>query len=92
MIVCSFIGYLNGDPWKLIAPIDGNNKICGFSEGYEDYDHLYIDDITTALDPANVWNVFSYGVCVKACPKEKTDNIECKPTTSVTNCNPPVAD
>ena len=49
MFFLSFLGYTIGDPGKLIAPIDGNDKICGFDEGYEEYGHLYIDDITEAF-------------------------------------------
>ena len=30
-------GYVNGNPDKLVAPIDGNGNICGYTEGYEDY-------------------------------------------------------
>ena len=31
MFVCSIIGYSSGDPWKLMAPIDGNGNICGYT-------------------------------------------------------------
>ena len=37
MFVASIYGYVVGAPWKLIAPVDGDLKICGYSEGYEDY-------------------------------------------------------
>ena len=83
MFFFSILGYINGEPWKLVAPIDGNNNICGYSEGYEEYSHLYIDDITEAIAPSNIMGIFSYGVCVKECPKEKTDPIECKTTSTV---------
>ena len=81
MIVCSVIGYISGHPWKLIAPIDGANKICGYDEGYEEYSHLYIADITNALTGGLLLeykDIFDYGVCVKECPTETTDIIECK--------------
>jgi len=86
MIWSTVYGYVNGNPGKLIAPIDGDKNICGYSAGVEDYPKLYIDDISTAAsDPTNV---FSYSVCVKSCPKEKTDAIDCQ-TTSVTKaCTP----
>jgi len=80
-------GYINGNPGKLIAPIDGNEMICGYSPGYEDYPKLYIDDITDAAN--NPTTVFSYGVCVKSCPTSATDPIECKTTTTITDCTPP---
>ena len=37
MFICTFYGYMNGEPWKLIAPIDGDGNICGWTAGYEDY-------------------------------------------------------
>lgn len=80
-------GYINGNPGKLIAPIDGSENICGYSTGFEDYTKLYIDDISEAA--TNPTTVFSYGVCVKSCPSASTDTIECKTTTTVTNCKPP---
>lgn len=88
MFICTFYGYMNGEPWKLVAPIDGDSNICGYTAGYEDYSHLYIGQISTATNPTNIYNVFNYGVCVKECPKEKTDVIECKPTAKVAVCQP----
>lgn len=89
MIVCSFIGYISGDPWKLVAPIDGDSKICGWSEGYEEYSHLYIGDIENALGGfISAIDVFDYGVCVKECPTEKTDEILCMTTGKVDYCQP----
>ena len=38
-------GYVNGDPNKLISPIDGDGNICGVTAGYEDYQYLFIADI-----------------------------------------------
>ena len=89
MIICSFIGYISGDPWKLIAPIDGNNNICGWTEGYEEYEHLYIGDIENALGGIiDSVDVFDYGLCVKECPAKKDDVIECKTTSKVDYCQP----
>lgn len=79
-------GYINGNPGKLIAPIDGSKNICGYSTGFEDYPRLYIDDIADAV--SNPSTVFSYGVCVKSCPTSATDVIECKTTATVTSCTP----
>ena len=33
-------------------------------------------------------DVFDFGICVKECPKEETDTIECIPTSKVTACQP----
>ena len=90
MLTAAIYGYVNGDPWKLIAPIDGASNICGFDAGYEDYTKLYIADITSAAQDPH--NVFTWGVCVKSCPESATDEVECKPTAptgKVSVCNKP---
>ena len=86
MGAATIYGYIYGNPDKLIAPIDGSGNICGYTDGFEDYPKLYIDDIVTAVnDPTNV---FSYGVCVKSCPSSSSDPIDCKTTTQITDCTP----
>ena len=96
MFVASIYGYMAGEPWKLIAPLDGDSNICGYTDktatggaNYADYKHLYIGDISNALSPVSIAtvSVFEYGVCVKECPTEKTDVIECIPTEEVPDCN-----
>ena len=37
MLTATIYGYVNGSPGKLLAPIDGDRNICGYSAGYEDY-------------------------------------------------------
>ena len=92
MFISTFVGYTVGEPWKLIAPIDGASNICGYTPGYEDYTKLYIGNIVEAAQPTEVLDVFDYGVCVKSCPKAASDVIECKPTSKVTTCQPTVAE
>lgn len=66
MATATIYGYISGNPWKLVAPVDGNGRICGYSSGVEAYPDLYITDITQAvLIPSDI---FKYGVCVKDCP------------------------
>ena len=85
-------GFVAGDPWKLIAPIDGDGRICGYSsvDGVDmsNYKYLFIGDINEALSPdkATQRNLFDYGVCVKECPTEKNPSIECIGTEKVPNC------
>lgn len=88
MFICSFIGYIGGEPWKLIAPIDADGNICGYTTGYEDYTHLFIGKIDEAASPSDLFDVFDYGVCVKECPVTKTETVECVPTKEVTYCQP----
>ena len=54
-----------------------------------EYTHLYIGDVNEALAPSSVatFDLFDYGVCVKECPKEKTEAVECIITGKVDDCN-----
>ena len=85
MMGASIYGYVAGAPWKLLAPVDGDLNICGYSPGYEDYQKLYIGDIEEAAKPSSAltFEIFSYGVCVKECPTELGDPIDCKITEKV---------
>jgi len=57
--------YNTGNFSKMVAPIDGDNNICGFSDGYEDYPYLFIVDVEYAVTSGDI---FSYGVCSTECP------------------------
>ena len=87
MLTAAIYGYVYGSPGKLIAPIDGDGNICGYTPGYENYPSLYIDDIVDAAsDPTNV---FLYGVCAEACPTTADPyTINCKATKKNPACTP----
>lgn len=68
-------GYTNGMPGELLAPIDSNSEICGYSAGTENYPYLYIYDITSTLTPT-VPSLFSYTTCIESCPNS-TDTLVC---------------
>jgi hypothetical protein len=80
----TFVGFKEGDINKLVAPLDGEFKFCGIDKGYEEYKFLYIADFTQET----VNGLFDSGVCVKQCPKNKTDEVECKATAVVPDCKP----
>ena len=87
---CTSWGYANGNPNKLIAPIDGDGNICGVTPGYEEYEYLFIGDIHAVVESPATVHTFHYGMCVKSCPdtrEESMNNFECKPTTRVRTCN-----
>lgn len=88
---CTAYGYANGDPNKLIAPIDGDGNICGVTPGYEDYGYLFIGNIDTlAHNLGGGTSTFHYGICVEGCPATSDDSetaLSCKTTTRVTSCN-----
>ena len=87
MVWATIYGYINGNPGKLIAPIDGDGSICGYSTGYENYPKLYIGDIIEAA--ADAGNVFQFGVCVTECPANADDSVDCMTTTKVSTCTSP---
>ena len=93
MFVASIYGYMAGQPWKLIAPIDGDGRICGWDNengiDMTEYSHLYFGDVNEALAPSSIYtlDIFEYGVCVKECPTEKTEAVECIITDKVDDCN-----
>jgi hypothetical protein len=87
---CTSWGYLNGNPNKLVAPIDGDGNICGVTPGYEDYGHLFIGDILTVSSTPATVSIFHYGVCAKKCPETREETMsgyECKTTTRVRSCD-----
>ena len=43
-------GFVNGNPYMLVAPLDSNNQFCGYSPGLEGYDYLYLYNIIDAAD------------------------------------------
>jgi hypothetical protein len=79
------LGYKNGNVEKLLAPLDGDKHFCGHEPGYEEYSHMYLTD----LGFRSPSQVFGYGVCVKKCPQKGDTALDCKPTSSVKNCNDP---
>jgi hypothetical protein len=67
-------GFKNGRPDKLLRPVNGDGALCGVA-GLEDYPYLYF------LIKRS--NREARAVCVKRCPKEPTDTIECYGTQYV---------
>lgn len=63
-VVCVY-GYSNGNPYKLLSPLDADGKFCGTSDGYEKYPYLYFANIEESS-----WT--PYSVCVSECPEANT--------------------
>jgi hypothetical protein len=83
MVFTTYWSYNNGKVFKLVAPVDGDFRICGFDKGVEDYPNLYI----AKMDSMNVGGIFSSAVCVKKCPGTITERLECAPTKKIGDCN-----
>jgi hypothetical protein len=64
MVATTVYGYKTGKVLKLVAPVDGDNRICGFDKGVEGYPNLYI----AKMDTTDVNKLFKSAVCVKKCP------------------------
>lgn len=77
-------GYINGEVSKLIAPVDANGRICGYSVGVEKYPSLYIANINYALaHPTSVNGIFKYSTCVEKCPTTTTSTVNCVNTKNI---------
>ena len=80
--VVSVFGYQNGQPQRLLAPLDADGRFCGLDPVVQDYPYLYL-----ALDPTKVTEIFKTAVCVSSCPMNDTTPIKCVPTNVTTDCN-----
>jgi hypothetical protein len=75
MIVCSVVGFVKGDPETLIAGVDADGRICGYSEGVENYPNLYYFRL-----PGNK-RLAAGAACVERCPTSAANvDLQCAPT------------
>jgi hypothetical protein len=68
------IGYSEGNPELIRAPIQADGQICGFGS-LKKYPKLYVPDLKSALKVPPFY--FDYSVCVTKCPKSKLAQVEC---------------
>ena len=74
MLFLGIDGLMKGDPGRLLAPLDGDQKFCGSDDGYEEFGQLFIP-----LKSGNLLTLFTGAVCVKECPKNGVKS-DCKTT------------
>lgn len=79
---CTYYGIANGDVPKMMAPYDYKNRFCGFGE-LKEYDNLYFTKLDFDANERVVLSLFSNAVCVKDCPKNAGDPIECADNDSL---------
>ena len=79
----TYYGSKHGDFEKLVAPLDGDKNFCGYDPGFEEYNKLYISDMS---DSTNFKAIFNSAVCVKTCPKIEDEAADCKTTSHVPSC------
>jgi hypothetical protein len=92
MVFMAVWGYVNGEISTLLAPVDGDGRLCGVgnatSNATQGYPNLWIADISTAaLHPTSM---FKYAVCVKTCPTETGVSVACVPTQEESTCADPL--
>ena len=79
----TWYGNANGNVRKLIAPIDGDHKLCGEAQNFESMRFLYLTDFS----PESVISLFDSGVCVDKCPSAADAPIGgCENTAGVPDC------
>jgi hypothetical protein len=79
MVVCSVIGFVKGDPHTLIAGVDSDGRICGYSDGVTKFPNIYYFLLKDHRLAAGA-------TCVKSCPTtDGNDVLACAPTTILKN-------
>jgi choline transporter-like protein 2/4/5 len=79
MIGVSAYSLSKGNPSLIGRGYDTDSKMCGISEGYEDYPYLYW--------PIPVNGYLAKTVCVKECPSDPAPtSVDCKTNSAYTNC------
>jgi hypothetical protein len=82
MIFISIYGFSKGNYKKLIAPVDANNNLCGFTEGFVEFPYLVVMDLSQSVK--NPKSFFNSSVCVSVCPLEG-DDISCNKNVTISN-------
>lgn len=63
------LGFTEGSVAKLVAPVDGEKRFCGWKNESRDYDfEEYTNLMITDWGATDPWAIFDSGVCVKECP------------------------
>lgn len=94
MVFCAIYGNKHGNLAKLLAPLDGDDRFCGFKDvtktgtpyDLTGYNKLFLAD----LAPSKPKDIFAKGVCVKTCPKKGSDlksSKDYKTTSHFTNAD-----
>ena len=88
LIAASIYGWVLGDPQKLVIGWDSDANGCGFSETTKSYPLLYwpmmpdqqmVNQIQTG-NYTEAIKLLNFGTCVRECPAETKDTVDCKAT------------
>ena len=74
----SIWGFAKGDLDNIAVPFDSEGNACGRGDR-SDYPHLFV----SYEDNFDIDN----SVCIKKCPKDEADEIECVPNADIPSCD-----
>jgi hypothetical protein len=83
--IVSVFGYNNGQPDRLLAPLDADGRFCGIDAKVKSHPYLYL--VLDPLQTSSIGDIFETAVCVSSCPMNNTVNIDCVTTNVTTDCN-----
>ena len=93
-IIIALLGFLLGDPQKILYSYDEDGNACGLNETYKNYTMLYFYDVIGNLEQFKISKIVN-AFCVNECPNEKLNKTEyenknktldCLPTKNNPNC------
>jgi hypothetical protein len=70
LIGIAIYGYSNGNLDEILAPVDGQGRICGFSPGVESTPYLWVSNKADTLTFTGY--LFTSSVCTTSCPTSTT--------------------
>ena len=85
MLACGAFGWWSGNPDKIIYFYDDDSRQCGRGI-MTDYKYLYLYSAVTELKKVNTNTWSSLAFCVKKCPTNYRDPVQCSPTKKKTDC------
>jgi hypothetical protein len=89
LVGVSIYGYSNGNLEEIMAPVDGQGRICGFSEGVENTPYLWVSYYAD-IKQFDTY-LFESGVCTTSCPTTSTGDgasIGCVNTVYTSSTHP----
>lgn len=91
MGACMAYGWARGKPQQLVIGWDKDGNGCGYTNVTQDYPYLYwpelpdkviVDQIQSG-NYTQALQLLNFGTCVKKCPVETTDPVECYKTSNM---------
>jgi hypothetical protein len=76
--IVSIFGFENGKPERLLAPLDADGNFCGLDALHKAYPYLYFADLYV-----NPTDIPATAVCVKKCPMDDDQPVECISTLNI---------